>query len=178
MALTKDRKNTIVSDTINLLQTSKITVIAVYTGTNVPAMQMLRKQAMESNTAVKIIKNRLVVKALQQSDVFKSLDTSFLTGQLLYAFNPDDEILPAQALSNFAKSNQSLSFVGALTNDGRFISAEDVQALANLPTKDQLRGQLVSVICSPLSGFVGVLSGNVRSILNVLSARATQLEAQ
>ncbi|HUD05554.1 MAG TPA: 50S ribosomal protein L10 [Candidatus Saccharimonadales bacterium] len=176
MALTKVQKNTIVSETLDLLLSSKITVMAIYAGTNVTAMQTLRKQALEGKTTVKIIKNRLVIKALQQSDIFKSIDTSFLNGQLLYAFNPDDEILPAQALSNFAKISQSLSFVGALTNDGRFISAEDVQALANLPTKDQLRGQLVSVICSPLSGFVGVLNGNIRGVLNVLGARASQLE--
>jgi len=61
------------------------------------------------------------------------------------------------------------------SSDGKFLAAEDVKVLAALPSKEQLRGQLVGTIAAPLSGFVNVLAGNVRGVLNVLSARADQL---
>ena len=55
------------------------------------------------------------------------------------------------------------------------MSVEDVKALASLPSKEQLKGQLVGLFAAPLSGFVNVLSGNIRGILNVLNARVQSL---
>ncbi|HUS26568.1 MAG TPA: 50S ribosomal protein L10 [Nevskiaceae bacterium] len=177
MALTKQEKNEVVSEVAELLKTSKMTVVAKYQGTTVKAMQQFRRDARGSGTTAKVIKNRLVIKALQQSDTFKGVDTSTLEGMLLYVFNTEDEVAPAQAIAAFAKTTPTLEFVGGISADGQFISAEDVKALAALPSKDQLRGMLVGTIGAPLSGFVNVLAGNVRGVLNVLNARADQLGA-
>lgn len=176
MALTKEQKKEVIDQVSNLLSNSKMTVIASYPGTSVKAMQQLRRDAKDNGTTVRVLKNRLVIKAVENSELLKGLDTSELKGQLLYAFNSDDEVAPAQALANFAKTNPTLEFVGAITAEGNFIGTEDVKSLASLPSKDQLRGQLVGMFSAPLTGFVGVLSGNVRGILNVLSARAEALK--
>lgn len=175
MALTKSKKTEVMSEVVALLTSSKLTVAAKYSGTTVKALQTLRREARANGTVVKVIKNRLVIKALKDSDVFKDADSSLLTNMLLYAFNPDDEIAPAQDLANFAKQNPTIEFVGAYTADGQFIMADDVKALANLPSKDQLRAMLVGTIAAPLSGFANVLAGNVRGVLNVLNARSEQL---
>ena len=175
MALTKDEKNQIITEVSDLLSSSKMTVITKYEGTTVKAMQDLRRQARDTGTKVKVIKNRLVKQALASSDKFKAVDISLLEGMLMYAFNSEDEVAPAQAIANFAKSNPTLEFVGAITSDGQLMGAEDVKVLAALPTKEQLRGQLVGIIAAPLSGFVNVLAGNVRGVLNVLTARADAL---
>lgn len=172
MALTKDKKNQIITDITSLLESSKLTVVATYQGTPVKAMQTLRKQARENATLVRVFKNRLVMKAMSNSELTKDTDTDALKGMLLYAFNPEDEVAPAQVLAEFAKTQPSIKFVGAITADGTFIGAEDVTALASLPSKEQLRGILVGTIAAPLSGFVNVLSGNLRGVLNVLNARA------
>lgn len=175
MALTKDKKQEIVGEVAELLQSSKLTVVAKYEGTGVKAMQQLRRDARESGTKVKVVKNRLVKQALQSTDSLKDVDASALEGMLLYAFNSEDEVAPAQNLHAFAKKNPSLEFVGAITIEGQFMEAADVKALANLPSKDQLRAQLVGTIGAPLSGFANVLAGNVRGVLNVLNARAETL---
>ena len=175
MALTKDKKNQVVAETSSMLSDSKLTVVAKYQGTSVKSLQQLRRDARESGTKVQVIKNRLFKLALASDDKFKEVDPSILTGQLLYAFNSQDEVAPAQSLANFAKTETQLEFVGGLTADGQFISAEDVKALAALPSKDALRGMLVGTLAAPLSGFVGVMSGNVRGILNVLNARSEQI---
>ncbi len=175
MALTKEKKHEVVDAVSTLLNESKMTVVAAYQGTPVKAMQTLRKDAKAGGTTVKVVKNRLVMQALKQSDNLKEVDTSALQGMLLYAFNGEDEVAPAQALAQFAKTQPTLEFVGAITAEGQFLPAEDVKALASLPTKDQLRGQLVGLIAAPLSGFVNVMAGNVRGVLNVLNARADSI---
>jgi len=53
---------------------------------------------------------------------------------ILYAFNNDDEVAPAQILNTFSKANPSLEFVGAINGEGSFISADEVKALAVLPS--------------------------------------------
>ena len=65
-----------------------------------------------------------------------------------------------------------MEFVGAISADGQFVGVDDVKALASLPSKEQLRAQLVGTISAPISGFVKVMSGNVRGVINVLNARA------
>jgi len=174
MALTKDEKNQVVADVAELLASSKLTVVAEYQGTGVKQMQELRRGARETGTVVKVVKNRLVRQSLLATDTLKGTDTSALTGQLLYAFNADDEVAPAQALANFAKKNPTIEFVGAITAEGQFMGVDDVKSLAALPSKDQLRAQLVGTLAAPLTGFVNVLSGNLRGFLNVLTAKAEQ----
>ncbi len=175
MPLTKDQKNQIVEDIKTLLDGSKMTVVANYSGVSVKQIQDLRKMSRDSNTTVKVVKNRLVKIALSQSEKYKDTDTTALNSQLLYAFNADDEVAPAQTLNKFKKAGATVEFVGAFTSDGEFLGAQDVQVLANLPSKQQLQAQLVGVFKAPLSGFVSVLSGNVRGLLNVLDARAQSI---
>jgi len=175
MALSKDKKAEVVSEVSQLLNASKLTVVAKYSGTSVKSMQELRRTAKEGNTTISVVKNRLVKKAMQQNDKFADTDTGILTGQLLYAFNAEDEVAPAQVLANFAKAEPQIEFIGALSADGGLLSVSDVKALAALPGKDQLRAQLAGTIAAPLSGFVNVIAGNVRGVLNVLGARADQL---
>lgn len=175
MALTKDKKHEVVAEVATLLDASKMTVVTKYQGTTVKALQSLRRQARENGTQVKVVKNRLVKQAIAQTDHLKDIDTTALEGMLLYAFNSEDEVAPAQSIASFAKMNPTLEFVGAITADGTFISADDVKALASLPSKEQLRGMLVGTIAGPLSGFANVLAGNVRGVLNVLNARADAL---
>ena len=175
MALTKDKKQAVVAEVSELLAASKLTVVAKYEGTAVKALQSLRRDARANGTSVKVVKNRLVIQALKANNDLKDVDTNALQGMLLYAFNSEDEVAPAQNLQAFARVNPTLEFVGAITADGQFMAAADVKALASLPSKEQLRGMLVGTIGAPLSGFVGVLSGNVRGVLNVLTAQAEAL---
>lgn len=175
MALSKEKKNEVVAEISSLLSSSKLTVIAKYDGTSVSSMQALRRQARDGGTQIKVVKNRLFKLALAAEPKFKGVTTADLTGQLLYAFNSEDEVAPAQSLAAFAKTEPQLQFVGGLSEDGSFIDAIDIATLANLPSKDNLRASLAGTIAAPLSGFVNVMAGNVRGVLNVLNARSEQI---
>jgi large subunit ribosomal protein L10 len=173
MALTKEKKNQVVEEVSNLLTDSKMTVIAAYKGTPVKALQALRREARDNGTTMKVVKNRLVIKALNESKTHKDTDTSALTGMLLYAFNSKDEVAPAQVIAQFAKTQPSLSFVGAYTSEGTFIGAEEVKALAALPSKHQLVAGIISTLNSPVRDVMSGLSGNLHGILNALEAKAS-----
>ncbi len=166
MALTKLEKDDVVAEVAELLSTSKMTVVAKFQGTTVKALQSLRKDAKDSGTKVKVVKNRLVIKALQQNDTLKGVDVSQLEGMLLYAFNAEDEVAPAQSLNTFAKANPTLEFVGAITAEGLFIDADNVKALAGLPSKNQLIAQVVATLLSPVHDVTNALSGNLHALLD------------
>ena len=173
MALTKTQKQEVVDEVAELLGQSKMTVVAKYEGTGVKALQGLRRDAKASGTKVKVIKNRLVIQAIKATDGFKDVDTSALQGMLLYAFNSEDEVAPAQSLHSFAKLNPSLQFVGAISAEGKFIDAESVKALAVLPGKTQLIAGLINTLNAPVQGVMGGLSGNLHGLLQGLEAKAT-----
>lgn len=172
MALTKAKKNEVVSEVADLLASSKMTVVAAYPGTTVKAMQALRKAARSNGTAIRVVKNRLVIKAIQQNDALKDADVSGLSGQLMYAFNGEDEVAPAQVLADFMKTNPTLEFVGAISAEGKFLSKDEVKALATLPSKNQLIAEVVAMLQSPLHDVTNALSGNLHALLDGVADKA------
>lgn len=173
MALSKQQKNDVVSDVAELLASSRMTVVAAYPGTTVKAIQQLRRDARENGTTVRVVKNRLVIKALQQNDTLKDVDISELKGQLLYAFNSEDEVAPASSLHTFAKQNPSIKFVGAITAEGKFISADEVTALAKLPGKNEMIASVIATLNSPVNDVLSGLSGNLHALLDGVEAKAS-----
>lgn len=172
MALTKDKKTQVVEEVTELLNGSKMTVAAAYPGTTVKSIQALRREARDSGTVVKVVKNRLVIKAMQSTAHLRDTDASALTGQLLYAFNMDDEVAPAQALATFAKKNPSIQFVGAISADGSFLNADEVKALATLPGKNELIAQVIATLNAPLNDSLNGLSGNLHALLEGVAEKA------
>jgi large subunit ribosomal protein L10 len=172
MALTKEKKDSVVAELSTLLADAKMTVVAEYKGTTVKAIQALRKEAKANGTKVSVVKNRLVIKALQNNETLKGVDVSSLKGQLLYAFNAIDEVAPASTLATFAKTNPSIQFVGAITAEGTFISADEVKALASLPSKNDLIAQVIATLTSPLNDVLSGLSGNLHALLDGIEAKA------
>lgn len=173
MALSKQKKDQVVAEVSELLQASKMTVVTEYKGTPVKALQDLRRQGRDNGTVFKVVKNRLVRKAVESNEALKSADTSALEGMLLYAFNSEDEVAPAQVIADFAKKQKSLTFVGAITAQGTFIDADAVKELSELPSKPELIAQVVSTLLSPVHDVTNGLSGNLHALLDGVEAKAT-----
>lgn len=173
MALTRKQKNDVIQEVSQLLADSKMTVVAQYQGTPVKALQDLRRAGRDNGTKLKVVKNRLAIKAIQSNDALKDADTSALSGMLLYAFNSEDEVAPAQVLANFAKNQPTIEFVGAFSAEGKFLSADEVKALATLPSKNELIAQVIATLTSPLNDVTNALSGNLHGLLDGVEAKAT-----
>lgn len=172
MAISRDKKNTLVAELDELFKTSKGSAAATYEGLSVANMQKLRAEAREKGVVIKVIKNRLVRVVLSESETFKNADSSLLTGQLVYAFSADDEVASAQVLANFGKNHPELKLAAGFDSTGMILDQASVTALANLPSKDQLKGQLLSVFSAPLSRFMSVANGAQRGFAQVASQRA------
>ncbi len=173
MALSRDKKNEVVDEVAELLKDSRMTVMAKYQGTSVKSMQALRKASRDNGTKVLVVKNRLFKKALENDERFKDVDLSQLTGQLMYAFNPNDEVAAAQVLKNFAKDEPQVEFVGAFSAEGRLLSSDEVKTLADLPSKEQLIAETVAMLLSPVNDVTNALSGNLHALLDGVEAKAT-----
>ena len=173
MAISRDKKNELVAELTELLSTAKTTAFATYQGLSVADLQTLRAQARQAGVTIKVVKNRLVRVALSGIDTYKAIDTSSLSGQLLYAISADDEVIPAKVLSDFAKGNNALVIAGGLSSDGFLMSAAEVTALAALPSKSQLIAEVIAQLLSPVHDVTNALSGNLHALLDGVSAKAT-----
>jgi large subunit ribosomal protein L10 len=173
MAISRDKKNALVSEMSEVLAGAKMTVFAQYQGLSVADVQELRAAAREAGVVIKVVKNRLVRVALGSTDTYKNTDTSPLTGQLLYAISAEDEVAPAQVLDKFAKTHPALQFAGAFSGEGALLSADEVKALAGLPSKNQLIAQVVAQLLSPVHDVTNALSGNLHALLDGVEAKAT-----
>lgn len=173
MAISRDKKQTLVAELTELLKDAKGTAFARYQTLTVADLQELRKAAREAGVTIKVVKNRLVRVALQDIDTYKETDTSLLVGQLVYAVSTEDEVMPAKVLDTFAKTHPALQLAGGFSGEGLAISKADVKALAGLPSKDQLVAQVVSQLLSPVHDTVNALGGNLHGLLDGIEAKAT-----
>lgn len=173
MAISRDKKNALVSELTDVLSSAKMTVFAQYQGLSVADLQALRRSAREAGVIIKVVKNRLVRVALTSIDTYKDTDTSPLVGQLVYAISSEDEVAPAQVLNEFAKTHAGLVFAGAFSGEGATLSADEVKALAGLPSKNQLIAQVVAQLLSPVHDTTNALSGNLHALLDGVEAKAT-----
>ena len=173
MAITRDKKQALVAKMSSALTESQLTVFAHYKDLSVADIQELRGMAREAGVTITVIKNRLVRVALGQIETYKDTDTSALEGQLLYAISTNDEVAPAQVLDKFAKTHPALKFAGGFSNEGLALSADDVKALAGLPSKNQLIAEVVAQLLSPVHDVTNALSGNLHALLDGVEAKAT-----
>lgn len=156
MAISKDKKNTLVAELTELLSDSKMVVYAKYQGLTVKELQELRKAAREAGVKIKVVKNRLVKVAMKEIAAYKDTETSGLTGQLLYALGTDEDFDAAKVLTKFAKTHDKMELIGGFNAEGAALSTEEVKTLGSLPTKNELIAQVVDTL---LSGINGVVSG-------------------
>ena len=172
MAITKDKKQTLVADLTDLLSSAKTTVFARYQGLTVAELQELRKAARENGVKIKVVKNRLVRVAMGEIAVYKDTDTTGLTGQLLYAISDSDEVAPAKVLANFAKEHEALQIAGGFSDLGANLTEDEIKSLAALPSKNELIAQVVAQLLSPVTDSVSGLSGGLSGIISGLEAHA------
>ena len=172
MAISKDKKQTLVAELTNLLSSAKLTAYASYQGLTVADLQELRKAAREQGITIKVVKNRLVKVAMGEVAVYKDTDTSGLTGQLIYAISDCDEVAPAKLLADFAKTHPAMQLVGGFTDAGTSLDTEAVQTLAAMPSHDELVAQVVAQLLSPVTDSISGLAGGVSAILSGLEAKA------
>ncbi|EKD43686.1 MAG: 50S ribosomal protein L10 [uncultured bacterium] len=165
MPKTKQQKAQTVSSLTDDLKGSKGAVFANFQGLKVTDFEILRKQARAEQVQVQVAKKTLVKRVFE--DLGVSADPKLFEGGVV-TLAGQDEIAAAKVVSNFAKDHDMVKIFGGIL-EGNFIDAASVKNLASLPNKQQLLGQLVGTLNAPVSGFVNVLAGNLRNLVNVIN---------
>ena len=132
------------------LQNSLSTVVTDYRGLNVSQVTELRKQLREAGVEFQVLKNTLLRRATAAAEL-SELD-EVLTGPTAIAFSTTDAVAPAKILNEFATKNDALKLKGGVV-EGRVIDAEQLKALAELPSRDGLLSMLLSVLQAPMRNF-------------------------
>lgn len=145
-----EQKKQVVSEIATKLKESKSTVLVDYRGLNVSQVTELRKQLREAGVEFKVYKNTLSRRAAAEAELTE-LDQQ-LVGPTAIAFSADDVIAPAKVLHSFAKKNDKLEIKAGVI-EGQVSSAEDVKALAELPSREGLLSMLLSVLQAPVRNF-------------------------
>lgn len=167
MAKTRQQKEQTVKDLIEKLKKAKSLVFVNFDGLKVKEVEELRKNCRAENIEYLVTKKTLIKKAFK--DVGLDIDPKTFDKEAAIAFGYEDEVAPARIVQNFAKEHEALiAFGGVLEN--KFVPAEKVIELSKLPSKDELLAKVVGSIKAPVSGFVNVLSGNLRNLVYVLNA--------
>ena len=148
MALSFNEKQAIVSEVAEVASSAHSVVVAEYNGISAEGMTELRAKARSGGVYLRVVKNTLARRAVEGTD-FECLNES-LVGPLVMAFSQEDPGSAARVLKDFSKVNQNL-VVKALSVGGQLLAANELDRLANLPTKDQAISMLMSVMQAPIT---------------------------
>ena len=150
-----------------LLNGSRSIVLADFAGVDVVSVTELRNQLREAEVGYQVVKNRLAKRAAEAAGIDGFGE--FFIGPTAIAYAAEDPVAPAKILQKFIDDGGKLAIkTGYL--DGQLMTADQVKALASLPSRDELIGKVLGGIQNPLYGFAGVLNGLLRNLVGVVSA--------
>ena len=141
--------------------------LADFTGLDVAAMTKLRRKCHENGVSLHVVKNTLAVKASRANQLDGLVP--HLKGATAVAVAQGDPSAPARILRDFQKENDKLKLKAGVV-EGQILTAEDVAALANLPTRDQLIAQVMQLALAPTQNVVYVLNGLLSKVVRTVDA--------
>ncbi len=156
------------------LDNSKGLFVIDYCGLSVKETQELRRALTAAGAHMKVYKNNIVKIALKNADM-PEID-EMLAGTCAYVFYENDPVEAAKVIKDQAKKLKKLEFIGGIA-DGQALNANEAEAYADLPSREELIAKLVFVVASPLTGIAQVCAGPARGLATTLSAIADQKNA-
>jgi large subunit ribosomal protein L10 len=169
-----EKKQKITEDLHERFSKSVIVVVADYKGLDVSSMNALRRKLREEDIEFQVAKNTLLIRAAQDTEA--ALIEDYFKGPSAVALSYTDPVAPAKILAQFAKDNQKLEIKGGVLKN-KVLDVDAIKALAKLPSREVLLGQLLSVLNEVPTSFVRTIAEIPRSLLNVLTAIRDQKEA-
>ena len=169
-----EEKKAIVDELKERLERTQVAILTDYKGLDVAAINDLRRKLREENIEFQVVKNTLLLRAAEGTNT--ALLKDHFKGPSAVALSYEDPVAPAKVLTQFAKENAALE-IKAGVMDGKVLGLTDLKALADLPSREVLLGQLVGVLNNVPTSFVRVVAEVPRQMLNVLNAIKDQKEA-
>jgi large subunit ribosomal protein L10 len=172
--MNREQKAAAVAEIAESLKEAEAVFAVDYRGISVPQAAELRTRLREADATFRIVKNSLTERAADAigADTLKAL----LEGPTALTFVHGDAALAAKALQTFRRETEKLEFKGGLLGS-EAVDTEQILALARLPARDVLYGQLVGVVASPITGLVRGLNALIAGLAIQLAQIAEKKES-
>ena len=159
--MNREQKAAAIAEIADEIRESEAVFAVDFRGISVPQAADVRTRLREADARFRVVKNTLTERAADEAgaDALKAL----LTGPTALTFVKGDAALAAKAISTFNRETELLAFKGGLMN-GETLDAAQLQAIARLPARDVLYGQLVGVVASPITGLVRGLNALISGL--------------
>jgi large subunit ribosomal protein L10 len=169
--LNRDQKAAVIEEVAGQIQESEAVFAVDYRGISVPQAAELRTKLRDADASFRIVKNTLTERAADQAgaDGLKEL----LEGPTAMTFVKGDAAAAAKALRDFRRATQLLEFKGGWMN-GAALSPAEIDAIAQLPSREVLYGRLVGMVASPLTGLASAMGGLIGGLARQLQQIADQ----
>lgn len=167
MAVSKQKKEEVLKDLGDKFSKYTSAVFVDYRGLNVSNMETMRRELRKEGIDLKVVKKTLLHRALENIKI--NFDIHAFQGQLAVIFGYGDEVMPSRLIHKFTKTFEALKIIGGIFEKA-LIGPEKIQALATIPGREELLGKIVGSMQAPIGGFVNVLGGNIRGLVQVLNA--------
>lgn len=174
MALTLERKKEVVEEVAEVAKGALAAIAADYRGLSVAEMTSLRVNARNAGVYLRVVRNTLARRALEDTDFACMRDG--LTGPLILAFSREEPGSAARVMRDYAKENDKL-VIKLVSFNGQLLDASDVARLASLPTKEEAISQLMSVMMAPVAKLVRTLAEPQAKLVRTLAAIRDQKQA-
>ena len=169
--MNRDQKAAVIEEVAGQIQEAEAVFAVDYRGISVPQAAELRTKLREADASFRVVKNTLTERAADQAGAegLKEL----LQGPTALTLVKGDAAMAAKALRDFRRTTQLLEFKGGWMN-GAALSPTEIDAIAQLPSRDVLDGRLVGMVASPLTGLAAAMGGLIGGLARQLQAIADQ----
>ena len=165
MALSREKKESLVASYRESLAVAKHAILVDYRGISVPQATELRDRIRDSGGEYLVVKNRLALLAIEGAEI-EGLKEHF-EGTVAVAYTDDDPLALAKALATFSADVPAIEFKAGLV-EGRTVVADEIRQIAELPGRDELIAKLLFLLQSPISRFVRALGAIPQQLVTVL----------
>jgi len=172
--LNKSEKKQLVEELHQKFTESKIVILTDYKGLDVDTINALRRKLTESNIEYRVVKNTLLIRASEDTDV--ALVKDQFKGPTAIALSYDDPVAPAKVLSEFAKENDKLEIKAGVMS-GKLLDINAIKSLSALPSREVLLSLVLSTMNGVPTALVRALNNVPEKLLYALQAIKDQKEA-
>lgn len=177
----RQEKNLEIQGLAEILGKAQVALCGDYLGLSVEQITNLRGALKKAGCVGKVVKNTLARRAIQQchsspDEQVTKFDSTF-RGPTFLVYSLVDPVSPAKVIAEFCKTNEKFQVKGAFL-EGRFLARSDVEALSQMPDKNQLIGQLLSLFNAPATRLVRVLSEPGAQLARVIEAQRKKLAGE
>lgn len=169
--MNRDQKAAVIEEVTTQLRDAEAVYAVDYRGTSVPQAAELRAKLRDADTRFRVVKNTLTERAAD--DAGAEALKPYLQGPTALVFVGGDAAAAAKTLADFRRASGLLEFKGGWMN-GDVLSAEQIDAISKLPSREVLYGRLVGMVASPLTGLASAMGGLIGGLARQLQQMADQ----